>query len=92
MLFVYWCIIVRCQLLYTMRCFLDLSDDSFAVTLEGAGHNHEPSEMQVALQCIATHLPDLCDPEIPSSVQNLLKDVTQYLIFLTKIIYEPADD
>lgn len=47
------------QFIYMMRCFLDFSDDSLAVTLEGAGHNHEPGEMQVTLQSIAAHLPDL---------------------------------
>lgn len=53
-----------------MRCFLDLSDDSLAVTLEGARHNHEPGELQVTLQSIATHLPDLCEPQTSSSVSD----------------------
>lgn len=59
MLFEFVCTIVSCQFIYMMRCLLDLSDDRLAVTLEGAGHNHEPKKMQVALQHIATHLPDL---------------------------------
>lgn len=58
MLFEYVCSVCR-QLIYMMRCLLDLSDDGLAVTLEGAGHNHEPGEMQVTLQSVATHLPDL---------------------------------
>lgn len=42
-----------------MRGLLDLSDDGLAVTLEGAEHDHEPSESQVTLQHIAAHLSDL---------------------------------
>lgn len=60
-----------CQIIYMMRCFLDLSDDSLAVTFEGARHNHEPSKLQVTLQSIATHLPDLCEPQTSSSVSLL---------------------
>lgn len=57
------CTLVCFQIIYMMWCFLNLSDDSLAVTLQGTGHHHETSEMQVALQSITTHLPDLCDPK-----------------------------
>lgn len=50
---------VCCQLFYMVRCLLDFSDDSLTVTLEGARHNHKAGELQVTLQSIATHLPDL---------------------------------
>lgn len=60
------------QLIYMMRRFLDLSDDSLAVTLEGAGHNHESSKMQVTLQNITAHLTDLCEPKISTSVSNVI--------------------
>lgn len=74
-----------------MGCFLDLSDDCFAVTLEGAGHDHEAGEVQVALQKVAAHLPDLCGSERSSSLS-----VTTWCIFtplaLWKLKHQPADD
>lgn len=42
-----------------VRRLLDFSDDSLAVGLEGARNNHEAGKLQVTLQSIAAHLPDL---------------------------------
>lgn len=72
-----WTTVCR-QIIYMMRCFLDFSDDSLAVTLEGARHNHEPSKLQVTLQSIATHLPDLCEPQTSSSVSAQLSSTKSF--------------
>lgn len=42
-----------------VRRLLDFSDDGLAVGLEGARNNHEAGKLQVTLQSIAAHLPDL---------------------------------
>lgn len=44
---------------YMVRRLLNFSDDGLAVGLEGARNNHEAGKLQVTLQSIAAHLPDL---------------------------------
>lgn len=53
-----------------MRCFLDLSDDHFAIILEWTRHNHKSCKLKVALQSITAHLPDLQDPNTFHSVSS----------------------
>lgn len=91
MLFEYMCTVVSSQVIYMMRCFLDLSDDGLAVTLEGAGHNHEPSEMQATLQGVAAYLPDLRDPKRSNSASNKMDFFTDKTTQINQTISERCE-
>lgn len=56
-----------------VRRLLDFSDDGLAVGLEGARNNHEAGKLQVTLQSIAAHLPDLKKKEKKDPVQSFGK-------------------